>query len=203
MTQLSYSQMDTIAHLIQTNKSIELDDLLDIHQIDPNDIMIDGTSLLSYAIQSKSLDCIRILLKHKIDINKQNPRGNTNALMDACDRFRLCNVYEAKVEYAKIIEYLVECGADCNGQNKQGSTALMMLCGDVTFQYHHLGPEFAMCDRAKLVKLLLNNGADRTLLNRYNLTAETIALSLGNNYIVTVVREYQPDPICDTKGVYE
>jgi len=182
--------------LIGIGDDIGLDDFLGELSSDTRSRTIDAYALLLKAVDDEKIECVRVLVKHGADINKffkDQFYENYTCLAFACHYYSK-NLY--KRNYAKIIIYLVESGADCNLREPGTDNALMSLCGPKTLKGCNI-PELK-----SLIQLLVNHGAKRDdELNSRGKTAEGIARLLGHDCIADFVRDCQPD-IVETKGVH-
>jgi len=104
--------------------------------------------------------------------------------------------------YCEIIKYFLENGANCNSVHvdrynspcHKNETVLMEICGFYNHSYNSNKYMF------KVAKLLLDNGADRDLVNDKGDTAEKIATRCGNFKFAAYIRDYQP--LLVSKGCY-
>ncbi len=143
---------------------------------DPNVKDTDGDAILCKAIfrdlskgKKDRLKIIKLLLKYGADPNSRGEcfYKNTTALMFAVTS-------ENSNEMCKL---LINKGADVNAQNDVGQTALMRTAtGDIT-----------------LTKLLLQNGADRTLSTKEGMTPFKVACCRNKFEIAKLLF----DPIAD------
>jgi len=114
---------------------------------------IDINKLIKLAADSGIYEGVKLAYKYKANLNcKEYWTGNT-PLISAILGWNIANI--EKPEYLKIIEYLIESGADLNLQNNQGNTALIQA---------------AKGNKMHIVNLLLKNGADITIFNNENKT---------------------------------
>ncbi|XP_077457315.1 ankyrin repeat domain 34Bb isoform X2 [Stigmatopora argus] len=102
-------------------------------------------------------------------VNESNEHGET-PLMVACKSRHMDTQSVAK---HKMVQYLLENGADPNIQDKSGKTALMHAC---------LGQ-----DGTEILSLLLRNGADPTLEDHSGSSALVYAINSGNRGILKIL----------------
>jgi ankyrin repeat protein len=105
------------------------------------------------------LEVVKLLLKHKADVNAKSGEGTV--LMGAC--------FKGNVELVKL---LIQHDADVNSVNDLGTTPLM---------YAILGQNIA------LIKLLLDNGAQKDVKERSGKTAYDYAIQSGNKEIIQLI----------------
>lgn len=140
------------------------------------EISSDGNSLIKAVHQSR-LRLTRLLLEGGAYINESNDRGET-PLMIAC---KTKHVDHQSVSKAKMVKYLLENNADPNIQDKTGKTALMHAC------LEKAGPE--------VVSLLLQSGADLSLLDHSSYSALVYALNSEDRETLNVLLS-----ACKAKG---
>jgi len=187
-------QQSTFNSLIKNNKADKLNQfLIKMHNlnINLNNQMIGNYTILTLAAQYGHIDCIRALVSHGIDIDGLNESGSTT-LGYLCWYFRILQSDDDVNKNVEIIKYLIESGANCNIQGYELNTALIYMCN-----FNGIDVE----TRIETVKLLLDHGADRDLINEYGQTAESFARGNGFDYIADIVRDYVPDEVPETKGV--
>jgi len=196
-----------IETLIKTNKSTDLDNLLTLNPdfpIDTEYIEWRKRTPLLFAVQCAHPKCVAVLLSHKASIAITTSPYNITicALTWACSDYKYCKIHENKPKYKNIIKQLITAGADCNYRLNFGYTALMYVCG-----HYFMQTDTDIDDCVELVKLLLDNGADRELINENGKTAIDLAQDYArttNSYVIAnLVRDYQPVPFPDTKWVVQ
>ncbi|MEW9097092.1 MAG: ankyrin repeat domain-containing protein [Clostridiaceae bacterium] len=106
-----------------------------------------GFSSIHYAADGEEEEILQFLLDNGVDVNDKNDDGNT-ALFT--------------VLYPNIAEMLIENGANINERNKFGDTPLHCLAAN--------GEE-----SEEIITILLENGADKTIINNNGKTALDIA----------------------------
>jgi ankyrin repeat protein len=105
------------------------------------------------------MDVVKLLLKHKADVNAASGEGTV--LMGAC--------FKGNVELAAL---LIANRADVNGANDLGTTPLMYAI---------------LSQKIELIKLLLENGAEKDVRERSGKTALDYAVQSGNKEIIDLV----------------
>jgi ankyrin repeat protein len=118
-----------------------------------------GFTPLIIAGYKGQIEVVKLLLKHKADVNAKSGEGTV--LMGAC--------FKGNVELA---ELLMKHHADVNSANDLGTTPLM---------YAILG------QKIELIKLLLENGAVKDVKERSGKTALDYAIQSGNKEIIDLV----------------
>ena len=152
-------------------------------EIDANTRIIDGSTLLHFAIEHEQLEAVRILLdyasKKSIPLADQRNQVNVTALMQAC--------ITGNAEVAKLLlEYGAATDLKTQGSCHMGSgqmssyqtsefSALTMAC-----QYGHTG----------IVKLLLEYGASVNQQNSLDFSALMLAAINDHSKIVELLLEY-------------
>lgn len=132
-----------------------------------------GESVLHRACWNKRIEIIQILLKHEVNVNAIDDKGNT-PLHTACTVG--CN---------EIVEMLLKNGADVNSVNKQGVTPL------------HCASSY-YCDT---VRILLDHGANINSIDNEGNTPLHCACYHIDDSVVWVLLGYNPDPtITNNKG---
>ena len=118
--------------------------------------MADNKALL-LASASGDSDQVTALLAAGADVKAQNDQGET-ALMLACGRRGYVVSVETAVAIAKA---LLAAGAEVNAKDEAGYTALMHACSTI--------------NNGEVIELLLNNGADITVVSEGGNTAYDLA----------------------------
>jgi len=171
--------------LIDTVNVFKLDRLIQRlkKSINIDDIMVENQTLLSYAIKSRRLDVVNYLIGKGVDVNKKC-KDEMPALYVACCQYRLDGNHNNKLIYYQIITHLIAAKADCNYQCEanHGFTCLMHICH---------GPVLSNDLSKKIIKLLLDNGANLDIKNKSNQTASYIAGSNGNREITNYIDDYK------------
>ncbi|KNH04468.1 Ankyrin repeat domain-containing protein [Perkinsela sp. CCAP 1560/4] len=116
------TESDIIEFLIDSARSGEAQDVLDIEQVlDDNVSFINctndqGHSMLHYAAANGHITVLKLLLSEKykaqLDLNTKNNEGNTPLHWAATNN------------HLNVITLLIEAGCDCNIQNATGNTPL-------------------------------------------------------------------------------
>lgn len=159
---------------------------------DPNVTNADGASPLVMAVDSGSMENVRLLLDHKADIEAKNADGNTPLLMTA-DRYgdnsamvKLLLEHGANVnatgkggetalylaarnQQLETIRALLDHKADANALNKDGSPPLLALT------YHMPGTQYQA--KPEIVEMLIKGGADPNAAEKNGSTALAEAIS--------------------------
>ena len=145
------------------------------HGADINQLSNFGENALMIAINQKyvSLDditkTVKILLDYKVNVNIKNKKDGSTALMSAL-----------KLDYSKIVEMLLEHGADVNEKDNNGTTALMLSVNDVMIW-------------RETVKMLLEHGADVNEKDNNGYTALMLSVNDDNVKTVKMLLEHGAD----------
>ena len=139
------------------------------------------TITLHIAIQQGDVNKVRTMLQNGSDVNRQDRMGNTAlglaAFYDRQEIARMLAEYGANLDgvdkhyntpliicaikgHYEVARYLVEQGAYIDHEGKDGQTALM-----------HAAVNFDRESNLDVVELLVSNGADINLMDKYNRTA--------------------------------
>ena len=128
-----------------------------------------GQSALLYAATVGNLEAVRLLLKNGADPDVRSPDGDTPILALAAWK-------DIQGEYGPLFiqatRILLDAKADVNAVNKDGNTALIYA---------------AHRNNAKLVKLLLERGADPARTDKDGLTARRTAEIMGNKDVLPLL----------------
>lgn len=119
----------------------------------PNYINNIGMTALSAAIQHKRLQIAEMLILLNVDLNTKNRDGQT-PLMTAVMRFE-------NPQYRRLINLLLENGADVNTQNNKGNTALHLIAKIKTDNKQ---------EQSQIIKLLIDSGALVNIQNNHGYT---------------------------------
>ena len=117
-----------------------------------------GFTALILAVNSKDIKMVNLLLQKGANVNACNPKNGCSPLM-----------YAARMGEKKILQSLLEFGADPNCRNRHGATAIM---------------EAVNTDDAEIIELLIKYGAEINMRRRDGMTA--IMLASRNNKIEIV-----------------
>ena len=120
----------------------------------------DGMTPIAYAAVREHLDAMRMLLKHRADVNLADSGGNS-PLLHAAMRGR-----------TKAVRLLLESGANVNASSKHGWTPLMAAAWE---------------GEASVVAVLLKHGANATLVNSQRRSALMLAESEGHRAVVKLL----------------
>ncbi|XP_023317997.1 ankyrin-2-like [Trichogramma pretiosum] len=147
---------DTVLHLLFKNNAEENPIILEAVKlflergVDVNSRNNDGYSALQLAVRfCRDIRVIELLLKHGVDPNIVDINCGWTALHFICHQHKLTRFHLI------MIQLLIQYKTDVNIQNKDGCTPIMNL-----FSY---AEDYKL--RLKVCKLLLENGADVTLIN--------------------------------------
>lgn len=111
----------------------------------------DGSTMFSYTVYSGNVNIARVFVKYGVDVNEYKE--------DCTPPLPLfCAVSSEKI---KMVRYLLDCGADVNGQDDLKHTALMRAC--VKGQY-------------SIAKLLIKRGAKINVMSDEGDTAFSCAI---------------------------
>ncbi len=160
--------------------------------------VISDKELLVRAIQADKFEEAMVLIQADADVNYADPESGYTPLMEDVS---------AEGNTDALIQALVKAGANVNAQDKQGQTALLMACftdgkrdvaklllkngadpniksldGDLPLQMAILAKD------ADLLKALLDSGADPNLTFFKGCTALTLALGIGEETSMPIVK---------------
>lgn len=123
-----------------------------------------GNSALSLAVWEGKIEMAKFLVTKGIDVDARNEH-NWNALMQAIHQ-----------GHQELVEILIEKGSDVNAvDEEQGATPLI------------LAAHFCL---ERIAKLLLENGADKTMKNKKGETAADTARTRGCNIIEKLIEAF-------------
>lgn len=181
MTAVTFNQPDVIASLLARG-------------LDPNTPNDRGEAGLLIAIQSNAPQAAMVLAKHpKTNLNTTNPLGETPLMLAAIhNRLEVAQVliqqgadvnkpgwtplhYAASRGHRDMMRLLLDNDAYIDSESDNGTTPLMMA---------------AFSESALAVKLLLEEGADPTLVNHANASALDIALSKNREQSAFYLRAF-------------
>ena len=110
-----------------------------------------------------------ILLKGDLAVLKTALK---NYNINECDKFGNTTLHLAVMEQQyEAFSYLIEKGADVNAQNTHGNSVLSVA----VFNYKKNPPLYN-----KMIEILLKQNANPHLTNQYNVSAHSLAHSIGN-----------------------
>jgi ankyrin repeat protein len=115
----------------------------------------DGRTALFQTIVDGSTELTSELISHGADVNARDKAGETSLHFAA---------REYRIDAAKL---LLEHGAQVDAQDEHGNTPLARAV-------------FASQGRGEMIKLLLSHSANRSLKNKYGVSAEDLAKSIAN-----------------------
>ncbi len=172
----------------------EIIERLLLRGFDPNTPNEQGESGILVALQSESPKAAMVLAKHpKTNLNAQNTVGETPLMLAAINnQLELAKVlitngadvnregwtplhYAASKGHREMMRLLIENDAYIDSESSNGTTPLMMA---------------AFSNSPLAVKLLLEEGADPTLVNHGNASALDIALRKENQQSVFYIRAF-------------
>ncbi|MCH9814528.1 MAG: ankyrin repeat domain-containing protein [Epsilonproteobacteria bacterium] len=134
MTMMHHGLKSLVGDMIRSNISINR---LNLNDIEINNRDEHGKNLLYYAIETKNINNVKLLIESGIELNVM---PHQHAMMHA--------VY---CDYLESVQYLLEKGIDINLQDREGKTALMCA---------------AYYGRVDICCYLLNEGADLFLMDQ-------------------------------------
>jgi len=218
---------DKCKFLIEYDDAPKLEKFINRKQIDINDQMIDGQTLLSFAVSICSMKCIKYLATAPgINIDKVDDNGES-ALFKACRKYRsyneseqrakakLCKlrdhrekevmsaVPEWRAKYYEIMTFLIASHANCDLRTtisniRIGYTCLILFCSRYSAGYDD---QIDIETRKGIIKMLLDNGASDDTVNRDRQHPSTIALLNELPEIFRFIIDYKPGGE-DPKGVH-
>ena len=137
---------------------------------------------LVIASKEGNIDAVNLLLKTKIDVNNTSgSQHGSTPLVLAC--------YYKKIE---IVEALIKAGADTNKKTKNKNTPLLVACEAY---------ETDSVIVAKIVKILLENGANPNILKNNNESPLHYAAMYGHAQAVSLLIKHGAD--VNAKGGYK
>jgi ankyrin repeat protein len=185
----------------------EMRELLDNNpNLDLNAKTKSGNRFITVAAQGGKLKYIKLLIQHGADINVKDGHDD-NALLCASRMISYAVPLSVISKFYRTIKYLLETskgGLDPNCFDLNGHTALMNICEPL----RSVGIRESMLNNGNndvikdIIKLLLDYGADRGLVNNQGQTVEQMTrLYEDDDEFADLIRDYQPIP--DVKGCYE
>jgi len=191
---MDYTNMKTsIRILLRTANIAGLTRILDEQDIHPDLIKIDGNPMIFTALHYGQLDSIKFLQQRGANIHAFNSDGRN--LVSFAAMYMAHASYDSGMKQFEITKFLLECGIDPNNQDHAKYTPLMQICCGLA-PYDESKKEKII----EIVKLLIDRGADRDLVNVYGTTAEMCARKYKHDFIADFINKYYPIP--DTKGVF-
>lgn len=115
----------------------------------------DGRSLLIYAVLENDIDLVEALINRGAKVNLNDNNGWT-ALH-----------FAANEHLVAITKLLIKKGADVNAKDSYGNTVIWRAV-------------FASKGRGEIIELLLDNGADPSIVNDSDVSALSLADTIGN-----------------------
>ncbi len=146
---------------------------------------VNGNTALIWAVYRGNSEIAQMLINAEADINIQDADGNTALLWALIkmwneDNHPLIQVTKSKkAEYEKIIQMLIDNGADLNTKNEKGTALIWAVNGGYK----------------EVVKMLIDGGADVNIPGRDGITALMWAVDKGNLEIVKMLIDAKADPI--------
>jgi len=185
---------EKLRSFIDSDKSIELDDLLGqlkLRGVDLNAIRVSNYPILYLAANTGKINCVTVLIKYNVNVHEMY--DDECALSQACYRYCGSGTPDSAFNYSQIIRLLIAHGADCKFQPSRQSlnTPLMRICNSKSFK-----SDIIDLDRLDLIKLFLDNGADRSTI-RNGKTAEARARDNGYERIADFIRDYPNGKVVD------
>lgn len=157
---------DCFALYIEKNKS-EIFDLFLEAGIDVNSTDDLGTPILNIAVRNDNEEFTKRLLELGADINAISKDRGYTAVMDA--------VWRGNLELTKL---LITKGADLNTINKEGQNNLVLAVG---------------ADKDKIVKLLVENGANPDIKDQMGMSAYGYATLFRKEKIIEILKPYHKE----------
>ncbi len=172
-----------------------------------NSFFLDGTTLLTSAVEQNKLQIVKELLQNGADINMPDHLSKTPLILAAqkgnYDMVKLLLDNGAKVDLQedwgftalmrtnneKIVKLLLDNGADPNHQEDGGWTKLMYIANA-----GYKADEEKTKALVDLATLLLKNGAEVNLRNHHYATALILALDVSNFALTKLLLEHGADP---------
>lgn len=157
---------DCFALYIEKNKS-EIFDLFLEAGIDVNSTDDLGTPMLNIAVRNDNEEFAKRLIELGADINAVSIDRGYTAVMDA--------VWRGNLELTKL---LISKGADLNTINKEGQNNLVLAVG---------------ADKDKIVKLLVENGANPDIKDQMGMSAYGYATLFRKEKIIEILKPYHKE----------
>ncbi|WP_428050150.1 ankyrin repeat domain-containing protein [Candidatus Avelusimicrobium caledoniensis] len=172
-----------------------------------NSFFLDGTTLLTGAVELGNLKTVKEILQNGADINMPDRLSKTPLIMAAQKgnydmvKFLLDNGAKVDLQDAKgftalmrtnnekIAKLLLDKGADPNHQEEDGWTKLMYIANA-----GYKADEEKTKALVDLATLLLKNGAEVNLRNHHYATALILALDASNFALTKLLLEHGADP---------
>ena len=179
------------------------------HSVDVNATNNENESALLVACQKGNLHTINILLDSGADPSIASTEGNTclhYAVDGRCSK--------------KVLQAIIDIGADVNATNKEGVTALMVACKkgnvDATYVLLQAGADLRIADcngntcmhhaivcwcNKETIQAMINHGADVNATNQDSVTSLVLACQIRNEVVIKVLLDAGADPnIVSSKG---
>ncbi|XP_055911357.1 uncharacterized protein LOC129945570 isoform X2 [Eupeodes corollae] len=159
-------------------------DLVEERNINVNDLLRNGSSIMAIACRTGQFEIVRYLIEQKVNVNKQV--DSVTPLMETC----ACK--KRSPEVTKIAKILLDAGAVVNVSDKYGTTPFMLACQNGHLEVVQLLIEdvsFDACDNqgctpifhaiehnhSDIVKFLVECGANVTVANKKGYTPRQVA----------------------------
>jgi ankyrin repeat protein len=141
-----------------------------------------------YSCGRGEIEFVKLFLQIGVDINQKSHCGSkfTGLVYAACQ----CNV--------EVVKLLIEANADINIQDNIGHTALIDASSAICTNICGRGSE---CGFIKIVKLLVNAGANPYLQTTGGFTAYSYAMKEGNLEIANIIFKYIVSLITNHTGI--
>lgn len=169
----TYKNQNVLMLAVQCGSDYFIKALLDAG-VNINEKDSDGQTALMLASGSGKIEAVKALIRWGADVKATNNNGST-ALMYATFN---------RTQRIDTVKTFIESGADVNAVDNNGSTALMFAASHRPEMH---SPESTA--NVEIIKLLLQNGANRSIQNKQNQTAWNFAVDAGNFDVLEMLDE--------------